>query len=53
MVPFRTAALLLVLSPWAFAQKPALDELKKQAVAEVEKRAVFTQQMVDSIFSFA
>lgn len=53
MVPFRTAAVLLLLSPWAFAQKPALDDLKKQAVADIDKRAVFTQQMVDSIFSFA
>jgi aminobenzoyl-glutamate utilization protein B len=30
-----------------------LDGLKKEAVAEVERRAVLTQQMVDSMFSFA
>jgi aminobenzoyl-glutamate utilization protein B len=30
-----------------------LDGLKKEAVAEVETRAELTQQMVDSIFSFA
>ncbi|MEX2263141.1 MAG: amidohydrolase [Bryobacteraceae bacterium] len=32
---------------------PSLDQLKKEAVAEVEARRVFTQQMVDSIFSFS
>ena len=29
-----------------------LEQLKKQAAEEVEKRAVFTQQMVDMIYSF-
>jgi aminobenzoyl-glutamate utilization protein B len=53
MVPFRTAALTITLTALAYAQAPPLEELKKQAVAEVDKRAVFTQQMVDSIFSFA
>jgi aminobenzoyl-glutamate utilization protein B len=31
---------------------PRLDRLKKEAGAEVEKLAVLTQQMVDSVFSF-
>lgn len=53
MVSFRPVLLTLSVSVWAFAQQPALDDLKKQAQAEVDKRAVFTQQMVDSIFSFA
>jgi aminobenzoyl-glutamate utilization protein B len=29
-----------------------LEALKKEAVADIESRAVFTQQMVDSLFSF-
>jgi aminobenzoyl-glutamate utilization protein B len=31
---------------------PRLEALKREAVADVESRAVFTQQMVDQIFSF-
>lgn len=37
----------------AAAPLPSLEELKKQAIAEVESRHRLTQQMVDSIFSFA
>jgi aminobenzoyl-glutamate utilization protein B len=32
---------------------PRLDALKQEAVADVEARRVYTQQMVDSIFSFS
>jgi aminobenzoyl-glutamate utilization protein B len=32
---------------------PRLEKLKAQAIADVESMATFTQQMVDSIFSFA
>ncbi len=35
------------------AQQPKLDDLKKEGAAEVDARAKFTQEMVDSIFSFA
>jgi aminobenzoyl-glutamate utilization protein B len=35
------------------AQMPALEHLKKDAVAEVDKLATFTQQMVDQVFSYA
>lgn len=31
---------------------PRLDRLKKEAASEVDKLAAFTQQMVDSVFSF-
>ncbi len=34
-------------------QRPPLDQLKKEAVAEVDRLATFTQQMVDQVFSFA
>jgi aminobenzoyl-glutamate utilization protein B len=37
---------------WA-AQIPPLDQLKQAAAEMADARAVFTQQMVDSIFSFA
>ena len=36
----------------AAAPNPRLDALKREAVADVESRAAFTQQMVDQIFSF-
>ncbi len=34
------------------APDPRLDRLKKEALADIEARATFTQQMVDQIFSF-
>ena len=34
------------------AVDPRLDALRKEALAEVQSMQVFTQQMVDSIFSF-
>jgi len=39
-------------APAPAAANPKLDALKKEAVAEVENRKVFTQQMVDQIFSY-
>ncbi len=41
-----------ILSP-ASAQAPPLEELKKQALDLVEARRNLTQQIVDSVFSFA
>src|ERR1051325_7835618 len=41
---------LVLLSASLFAQN--LDQLKKEAIAGVDARRVFTQQMVDQIFSF-
>ena len=32
---------------------PRLDALKKEVVADVESRRVFTQQLVDSLFSYS
>src|SRR5215467_4912293 len=49
---------LIVAAPLAQkpAEKPAanpkLDALKQEAVADVESRKVFAQQMVDQIFSY-
>ena len=39
-------------APPAQAPNPRLEALKREAVADVESRAAFTQQMVDQIFSF-
>jgi len=49
----RVIVVLLGMQWLAVAQGPPLVELKKQAMEMVEARRVFTQQMVDSIFSFA
>src|SRR6187397_409618 len=38
--------------PAAAPANPRLDALKQEAVADVESRKVFTQQMVDQIFSY-
>jgi hypothetical protein len=35
------------------APNPRLDAFKKEAVADVESRRVFTQQLVDSLFSYS
>jgi len=50
-----TLGLCALLLPMAIAgaQRPSLDELKQAAIQMVETRARFTQQMVDSIFSFS
>lgn len=48
----RFPFVLLALLP-AFAQAPAPQILKQAAVEMVEARAIFTQQMVDSIFSMS
>jgi aminobenzoyl-glutamate utilization protein B len=48
------AAALLTTTLTLLAQSDTrLDTLKKQAAADVDARSVFTQQMVDSIFSFS
>ncbi len=43
----------LLLSSIALAQKPSTEVLKQAATEMVEGRRVFTQQMIDSIFSFS
>ena len=46
--------ILLAMSLPLFSQsRPELEDLKKQAIAAVDARQVFTQQMVDQIFSYA
>src|SRR3954451_13448588 len=35
------------------APNPRLDGLKKEVVSDVESRRVFTQQLVDSLFSYS
>lgn len=37
----------------SFGQVPGTEDLKREALEKVEARRVFTQQMVDSIFSFS
>jgi len=49
----RFTALVFAAQALAWAQFPQLEELKKQAIQMVEARRTLTQQMVDSIFSFA
>jgi aminobenzoyl-glutamate utilization protein B len=48
----RSTAVLLCAA-WALPAQPNLDVAKKDALAEVDKRATQVQQMVDMIFSFA
>src|SRR5882724_7958632 len=53
---FSTAiALLLAIlaSPLSAQQRAALDSMKTEAVAEVDKMQTLTQQMVDQIFSYS
>ena len=56
----RTNALLLSITmilavslPAHTQTAPKLDELKREAIAEVDGLCVLTQQMVDQIFSFS
>lgn len=49
----RTLTLLLIAVITAFGQSPQPEVLKQAAAEMVEARRTFTQQMVDSIFSFA
>src|SRR5437773_5118434 len=52
----RSLAVLLVLSSLLNAQQsinPKLDDLKREAIGHVEELGVFTQQMVDQIFSYS
>jgi len=49
----KTLLLTTTLPLLAFAQPPSLDVLKQAAREMVQGRAKFTQQMVDSIFSFS
>jgi aminobenzoyl-glutamate utilization protein B len=47
------ALALLVTLPVGAQQKPSLEQLKKEAIEQIDQRQVFTQQMVDQIFSYA
>ncbi len=58
MKKFSIIALVLLLTAsfsWKSGaqESKTLDDLKKQAVAEVDKLQTFTQQMVDQVFSFS
>lgn len=45
--------LIAALLPQAiFAQKPTLEQLKKEAIAGVESRSKMVQEIVDTVFSF-
>jgi aminobenzoyl-glutamate utilization protein B len=44
---------LLAALPLSGQSKPNLDDLKTQAITAIDARQVFTQQMVDQIFSYA
>ncbi len=46
-------SVLFVVAACAFAQQPSPEVLKQAAVEMIDGRRVFTQQMVDSIFSFS
>ena len=47
------AATISAQSPSPAPANPRLDVLKKAVVGEIESRRVFTQQMVDQLFSFS
>jgi aminobenzoyl-glutamate utilization protein B len=49
----RAAIPALLALAAAAAQRPALDDLKNEAAALIDQRRELTQQIVDSIFSFA
>src|SRR5260370_37897088 len=46
-------AAFTMISPLRAQQAPPLDELKKTAIAEVDKLQTFPQQMVDEIYSYS
>ena len=50
---YRFVLICAALAAPVGAQTPDLDSLKQEAVERVEARRVFTQQMVDQIFSYA
>src|SRR5258708_4046435 len=53
MRPMTRRILILFLTVPLVAQTPPLDNLKREAVAEVDAMKTFTQQMVDQIFSYS
>jgi len=54
MIPVqRVLACIVACSCVLAAQTPPLADLKKEAMAEIDKRQKLIQEMVDSIFSFA
>ena len=50
---FAVLFLLTISLPLFGQAQPSVDDLKKQAISAVEARQVFTQQMVDQIFSYS
>lgn len=53
MIFMRLCLVVILIAGAGFQQKPDLDALKREAIAEIDKKQVFTQQMVDQIFSFS
>src|SRR3954466_15737983 len=49
----KTVASLLLIASLGFAQTQSNEVLKQAAMEMVDARRVFTQQMIDSIFSFS
>ena len=53
---YSSVLLVLVLAGWpvtAQSEAPTLDDLKREALVEIDKQQAFTQQMVDQIFSYS
>jgi aminobenzoyl-glutamate utilization protein B len=50
---FVTTAIVTGATVTAALQQPRIDEWKREVAADVESQRVFTQQMVDQVFSFA
>jgi aminobenzoyl-glutamate utilization protein B len=48
----KLSLIFLTFALAALGQRPSLDELKKEAIAGVEKRQKMVQEIVDSVFSF-
>ena len=48
----RTILFLFFLTSAAQAQKPTLEQLKKDAIAGVDTRSKMVQEIVDTVFSF-
>src|SRR5260370_1472376 len=46
-------AVILFVTASSFAQQPDLNQLKREAISEVDSMQTLTQQMVDEIFSYA
>jgi aminobenzoyl-glutamate utilization protein B len=52
-VLIAACVLLLIVNPARARQRPKLDDLKREAISDVDNFKTFTQQMVDQIFSYS